>query len=553
MSQVHTPRRSTKALALAIAAWVAAVASPVPSEAQVSGELVVQGGDSGWLYDLGDVISIFVEAPLEQPEPVAIGWAPPPMLVEDIPPQPTPDAVWTGGYWTWQGEWVWSAGRWLVPPRPRYGWVQPYYEHRDERVIFVPGYWSRPDAEFVAPAYDRPIPWAFVGVNVTVGPPPMGPAGIFIPPPPESRPGIIIPAPVGTPPAVVVSAPPVMQIGMRVRNNVTVDHTVINDNRVTNYNVTNVRNVTNVVIEAPAAATANGRTFQATVPHQAHLAAAQKPVVAVRAPMPASRAPVQAYVLGRPAPTLPPPQKVAGLPAVPPHPVAALTAAQRNQLAHPPIVPQPHGSTPTAAAQTRPDARPPAQLAAPSSSGAKEPQPGHPGAIDKPAAQAKGEPPAPLPANAEAQSRQRAQQQAEHAHANSAEQQQQQQQQQQAQVLARERAQAQALAKEQSQQRDQQQRQRAAEEQARQQERQKAQQQVQREREQAAARAAQAQQQHAQAEAQAREREQQMAHERARQEQHAQKTEREPAGPAQRKVHPRPHAEENRRASRPHD
>ncbi len=548
MNHAHTPRRPTKALALAIAAWVAALASPVPSEAQVSGELVVQGSDSGWLYDLGDVISIFVEAPLEQPDPVAIGWAPPPMLVEDIPPQPTPDAVWTGGYWTWQGEWVWSAGRWLVPPRPRYVWVQPYYEHRDERVIFVPGYWSRPEVEFVAPAYDRPIPWAFVGVNVTVGPPPMGPAGIFIPPPPGSRPGIIIPAPVGTPPAVVVSAPPVMQIGMRVHNNVTVNHTVINDNRVTNYNVTNVRNVTNVVIEAPAGATANGRAFQATVPHQAHLAAAQKPVVAVRAPMPASHAPVQAYVLGRPAPTLPKPQKVAGMPSVPPHPVAALTAEQRNQFAHPPVVPQPHGSPSVVTAHTGPEAHTPGQAAPASPNAAKEPQSASPLAHAKPAPQGNAQSPAPLPATVEAQARQR-EQQAEQAHAKAAD------PKQQAQAQAQERDQAQALAREQAQQRDQQQRQHAAAEaQARQREQQKEQaQQAQREREQAEARAAQAQQQRAQAEAQARQREQQMAHERARQEQHAQKPEREPTEPAQHKEHPRPHPDENDRASKAHD
>ena len=172
----------------------------VPAQAQYAGDAWVESDDGGWLYDSGSVISIFVDAPLEEPEPVAIGWAPPPMLVEEIPPPPSRDAVWTGGYWTWQGDWVWCAGRWMMPPRPQYVWVQPYYEHRDERVIFLPGYWSRPDVEFIAPSYDRPIEWAYVSANVVVGPPPMGPSGIFIPPPPGSRPGIIIPAPVGTPP-----------------------------------------------------------------------------------------------------------------------------------------------------------------------------------------------------------------------------------------------------------------------------------------------------------------------------------------------------------------
>ena len=233
----------------------------IPAQAQYAGDAWVESNDGGWLYDSGAVISIFVDAPLEEPEPVAIGWAPPPMLVEELPPLPNRDAVWTGGYCTWQGDWVWCAGRWMVPPRPQYVWVQPYYEHRDERVIFLPGYWSRPDVEFIAPSYDRPIARAYVSANVVVGPPPMGPSGIFIPPPPGSRPGIIIPAPVGTPPAVVVSAPPVMNVGMSVHGNVNINshNTVVNDNRVTNYNVTNVRNVTNVVIQAPSGAMASGR------------------------------------------------------------------------------------------------------------------------------------------------------------------------------------------------------------------------------------------------------------------------------------------------------
>ena len=339
---LHRPARA--AMAVAIATLLAALAS-VPAQAQYVDDASVESNDSGWLYDSGSVISIFVDAPLEEPEPVAIGWAPPPMLVEEIPPPPDRDAVWTGGYWTWQGDWVWCAGRWMMPPRPQYVWVQPYYEHRDERVIFLPSYWSRPDVEFVAPSYDRPIAWAYVGANVVVGPPPMGPSGIFIPPPPGSRPGIIIPAPVGTPPAVVVSAPPVMNVGMSVHGNVNINshNTVVNDNRVTNYNVTNVRNVTNVVIQAPAGAMANGRAFEATVPHQAHLAAAQKPVVPVRAPAPVSRTAVQAYVPGRTVAALPPPQHVQGLPTVPSHPVAVLTQAQRGQMAHAPIVPLPHG------------------------------------------------------------------------------------------------------------------------------------------------------------------------------------------------------------------
>ncbi|MGN6528184.1 MAG: hypothetical protein ACTHL8_17480 [Burkholderiaceae bacterium] len=331
-------RRPVLALSIATAFGLLA---PAGAQAQVSVDVDVSAPLPGWSYDLGAVVSIFVDPPLEEPAPVAIAWAPPPMLVEVPPPQPDPVAVWTGGYWTWQGDWVWCAGRWVEPPRENYVWVQPYYEHRDDRVIFIPGYWSSPDVEFVAPAAEQPVPWAFVAADVVVGPPPMGPAGIFVPPPPGSRPGIIVPAPIGTPPAVVVSAPPVMAVGMRVTGSVTIDarHTVVNDNRVTNYSVTNVRNVTNVRVVAPASATARGRAFQAQVPHQAHLAAAQHAVVAARAPVPASRAPVPAYVPGRTLAKLPPPQRVQGLPAVPPHAVATIAPNQRTAMGHAPLTP----------------------------------------------------------------------------------------------------------------------------------------------------------------------------------------------------------------------
>ena len=470
-----TQRPARAAVTVAISVLFAAFA--LPAQAQYAGEVRVESSDAGWLYDLGAVISIFVDAPLEEPEPVAIGWAPPPMLVEGLPPPPEPDAVWTGGYWTWQGDWVWCAGRWMVPPRQQYVWVQPYYEHRDDRVIFLPGYWSRPDVEFVAPSYDRPIAWACVGANVVVGPPPMGPSGIFIPPPPGSRPGIIIPAPVGTPPAVVVSAPPVMNVGMSIHGNLNINshNTVINDNRVTNYNVTNVRNVTNVVIQAPAGAMANGRAFEATVPHQADLAASQHPVVLVRAPTPVSRTAVQAYVPGRTVAALPAPQHVQGLPTVPSHPVAALSQAQRGQMAHPPIVPAPHGAAP-------------ATEAGPPSSQRSEQQGQH---VQAETAQQR--------AQVDAQTRQRAQQQAQQQRAQGEEQARQREQQQ----AQQQRTQADARA-----QQAQQQQRAQVEAQAQQRE----QQQAQRQRalsEQRAQQAQQQQQQRAQAEEQARQRAQQ--------------------------------------------
>jgi hypothetical protein len=245
--------------------------------------------------DNDPVVSVYVDPPIDQPEPIAVQWAPPPMLVEVPPPQPYPGAIWTGGYWAWEGRWFWSAGRWVPPPRPNYYWVQPYYEHRADVVVFVPGFWCAPQARFVPPAPGLSITVAIAAPGVRFGRPPMGPQGIFVPPPPGSRPGLIVPAPLGTPPAVVVSAPPVVNVGMRVRGEIDVN----------SHNVTNITNVTNVTIEASAGATANGRAYQNSVPARANLAAAMAPAGRPAAPQPVSTQAIPAYRPGRPPMPLP--------------------------------------------------------------------------------------------------------------------------------------------------------------------------------------------------------------------------------------------------------
>ena len=250
------------------------------------------------------VVSVYVDPPLEQPAPIAVQWAPPPMLVEVPPPQPYPDAVWTGGYWAWEGRWFWSAGRWAPPPRPSFVWVQPYYEHRADVVVFVPGFWCAPERHFVPPAPGLSITVALAAPGLRfVGHAPMGPQGVFVPPPPGSRAGIIVPAPLGTPPAVVVSAPAVVNVGMRVRGNVDVNsHNTVN----------NVTNVTNVTIEAPAGSTASGQAFQNSVPARAHLAAQLAPAGRPTAPQPVSNQSVGVFRPGQAPVQLPPAQPIRG-------------------------------------------------------------------------------------------------------------------------------------------------------------------------------------------------------------------------------------------------
>src|SRR5215475_9461628 len=208
--------------------------------------------DPGW-----EAVSI--EPALEQPAPVAIPWAPPPMLWDPPPPRPYYDAIWVGGHWTWwNGEWVWARGHWSRPPTPGWVYSEPYYEYRGDAVVFVAGFWRPVTRVFVPPPPTLYIPLVQVTVVHVGYARPNGPHGVFVPPPPGSQPGVIVPAPVGTPPAVVLSAPPVVRPGMVVRP---------------------VPRGGVVEVYAPAGVTREGRVVNAQAPTVAHEAAAVHPVV----------------------------------------------------------------------------------------------------------------------------------------------------------------------------------------------------------------------------------------------------------------------------------
>jgi hypothetical protein len=216
------------------------------------------------------------------------------MLVEAPPPLPFGGVIWVGGYWVWEGSWIWAAGRWAPPPQPGYGWVHPYYEHRGNVVVFVTGHWSPPGVAFVPPPYNRSFTVVTAAPGVRPGAFPNGPQGVFVPPPPGSRPGLIVPAPVGTPPAAVISAPPVNNPGMHIQGGV----------------ASAGNNAANLTIVAPGSATASGRAFQSSVPALAHLAAALPAMVHAQAPMPIHAQPIQSFVPNRPPLSLPPSQPV---------------------------------------------------------------------------------------------------------------------------------------------------------------------------------------------------------------------------------------------------
>lgn len=276
------------------------------------------------------VVSVYVDPPLVQPEPILVPWAPPPLLVQAPPPPPFVGAVWVGGYWAWQGRWVWSAGYWDRPPRMGYVWMEPYYEHRGNAVLFVNGFWAAPGVAFVPPPVGLRLSLS-VTLGSAFGVAPLGPQGVFVPAPPGSAAGIIVPAPLGTPPAVVTGAPAVIRPGMRIVNsNVTINNTVNNTvvNNVTINN--NERNIRNVHIEAPASATASRAAFNSEVPARAALAAAARPQTHWAAPLPQSAQRFNLAATAGHAPmALPPAQTVRTLRAE-----APTRAQERHDMTH---------------------------------------------------------------------------------------------------------------------------------------------------------------------------------------------------------------------------
>ena len=329
------------------------------------------------------VISVYVEPPILQPAPILIGWAPPPMLVETAVPLPYAGAVWVGGYWVWEGNWVWAAGHWMAPPQPNYAWVHPYYEHRDGGVVFITGHWSPPGVFFVPPAIGLSLTLVAPLPGVVPGPRPIGPQGVFVPPPPGSRIGLIVPAPIGTAPAVVTSAAPVVNVGLRIQNN---SNTTINNPRVTN--VTNITNVTNVTIVAPASATANGKAFESAVPAQAHLAAALPAVVRAPAPVPMSAKAIPAFTPTRAPVALPPPQMIrsSAAPALGAPPQRAVPAAAATAAPPPPPAAAVSSAAPTMVKPTAMSERP-GPVPDPQRQGTEMPRPPTPAAsVARPAA-----------------------------------------------------------------------------------------------------------------------------------------------------------------------
>jgi hypothetical protein len=96
--------------------------------------------------DVSVGIEVAPEITVAEPEEVTVTTEPPDPVYEERLDVPGPGYVWVGGSWAWTGaEWGWYPGRWLMAPEGRL-YVEPYYERVGPNVVFVRGYWGRPDA-----------------------------------------------------------------------------------------------------------------------------------------------------------------------------------------------------------------------------------------------------------------------------------------------------------------------------------------------------------------------------------------------------------------------
>ncbi|MGO9258127.1 MAG: hypothetical protein ACLQU1_17705 [Bryobacteraceae bacterium] len=69
-------------------------------------------------------------------------YAPPAPRYAAVGVAPGPGYVWTTGYWNRAGgNWAWSEGRWMRPPRARAVWVSPEWRHEGRGYRFYRGYW----------------------------------------------------------------------------------------------------------------------------------------------------------------------------------------------------------------------------------------------------------------------------------------------------------------------------------------------------------------------------------------------------------------------------
>ncbi len=90
---------------------------------------------TAWAMVLGAVLPIAAEAQY-------VRIAPPPPVVERPYAAPGRGYTWVPGYQRWDGRrYIWTGGRWALPPRPRAVWVPGRWDRRPGGWYWVGGHW----------------------------------------------------------------------------------------------------------------------------------------------------------------------------------------------------------------------------------------------------------------------------------------------------------------------------------------------------------------------------------------------------------------------------
>ncbi len=76
---------------------------------------------------------------------ISINIAPPVLPVYVQPPCPSPNYMWTPGYWAWDtnvSDYFWVPGTWVAAPQPGYLWTPGYWGWGNGAYLFHTGYWG---------------------------------------------------------------------------------------------------------------------------------------------------------------------------------------------------------------------------------------------------------------------------------------------------------------------------------------------------------------------------------------------------------------------------
>jgi hypothetical protein len=67
---------------------------------------------------------------------------PPPDRVEVVGARPSASRVWIGGHWTARNnDYVWTKGRWVLPPTGKTEWLSGKWEHEEHGWHYTDGHW----------------------------------------------------------------------------------------------------------------------------------------------------------------------------------------------------------------------------------------------------------------------------------------------------------------------------------------------------------------------------------------------------------------------------